>query len=140
MASSSTTPELNGRGPVPPSADGGPPSSAPYISGLWLRNSLGNAKEIFKTVDGSRLVKMYICGPTVYAHSHIGHARTYVVFDIIRRILEARQHKKTMGGGAGGAPRGAGAFNGPTPVDLPASAPAAWLCAMRPGEERSACV
>lgn len=30
----------------------------------------------------------YICGPTVYDSSHVGHARNYVTFDIIRRILE----------------------------------------------------
>ncbi len=33
-------------------------------------------------------IKWYSCGPTVYDHSHIGHARNYVSFDIIRRILE----------------------------------------------------
>ena len=33
-------------------------------------------------------VSWYICGPTVYDHSHLGHARTYISFDIIRRILE----------------------------------------------------
>ena len=33
-------------------------------------------------------VKWYTCGPTVYAPSHMGHARTYITFDIIRNILE----------------------------------------------------
>ncbi|KAI5178659.1 cysteinyl-tRNA synthetase, partial [Pancytospora epiphaga] len=32
-------------------------------------------------------IKMYICGPTVYDSPHIGHARTYISFDVIRRIL-----------------------------------------------------
>ena len=31
---------------------------------------------------------MYLCGPTVYDMSHVGHARTYLTFDIMRRILE----------------------------------------------------
>ena len=33
---------------------------------------------------------MYVCGPTVYDESHIGHARTYVAFDALRRFLETR--------------------------------------------------
>jgi cysteinyl-tRNA synthetase len=32
-------------------------------------------------------VKWYVCGPTVYDHSHLGHARNYVSTDIIRRIM-----------------------------------------------------
>jgi len=31
---------------------------------------------------------MYVCGPTVYDETHVGHARTYIAFDIIRRYLE----------------------------------------------------
>lgn len=41
-------------------------------------------------VDRGRPVTWYCCGPTVYSHSHLGHARCYVVFDAMRRILEAR--------------------------------------------------
>lgn len=37
---------------------------------------------------GSRCVSWYICGPTVYDSAHVGHARNYVTFDIVRRILE----------------------------------------------------
>lgn len=35
-----------------------------------------------------RAVTWYICGPTVYDAAHVGHARNYLTFDIIRRILE----------------------------------------------------
>lgn len=36
---------------------------------------------------------IYVCGPTVYDYSHLGHARTYVTFDIIRRILQDYFHE-----------------------------------------------
>jgi len=39
-------------------------------------------------MTGTSSVLWYMCGPTVYAPSHMGHARTYLGFDIIRRILE----------------------------------------------------
>ncbi|CAI5486709.1 unnamed protein product [Closterium sp. Naga37s-1] len=55
--------------------------------GLRVNNSLCNEKVPFVPQNGRR-VTWYICGPTVYDSSHIGHARTYLSFDIIRRILE----------------------------------------------------
>lgn len=36
-----------------------------------------------------RPVRLYVCGPTVYDRAHVGHARTYLYFDIVRRFLEA---------------------------------------------------
>jgi len=33
---------------------------------------------------------MYVCGPTVYADAHIGHAMSAIVFDVVRRYLEYR--------------------------------------------------
>ncbi|WUR02947.1 cysteinyl-tRNA synthetase [Vairimorpha necatrix] len=54
---------------------------------LKIFNSLTKKLEEFKPRDPHN-VKIYICGPTVYDHSHIGHARTYVSFDVIRNILE----------------------------------------------------
>ncbi|KAI0978786.1 hypothetical protein GJ496_000095 [Pomphorhynchus laevis] len=54
---------------------------------LRLYNSLTRTKEIFTPKDPN-LVKWYICGPTVYDSAHMGHARTYISFDIIRRLLE----------------------------------------------------
>jgi cysteinyl-tRNA synthetase len=43
----------------------------------------------------SQHLKMYVCGPTVYDHSHIGHARTYMTVDIINRIMINIAHQKT---------------------------------------------
>jgi cysteinyl-tRNA synthetase len=48
---------------------------------------MGDKKELFKP-EKPGLVRMYVCGPTVYGPAHIGHARTYIAFDIIRRYLE----------------------------------------------------
>jgi cysteinyl-tRNA synthetase len=55
-------------------------------------NTLTGKKEEFIPLEG-KTVKMYVCGPTVYDHAHIGHARSAVVFDVIRRWLEYRGYK-----------------------------------------------
>ncbi len=54
--------------------------------GLHITNSLTRQKEEFKPLHEG-LVGMYVCGPTVYSHSHIGHAKSYISFDIIVRYL-----------------------------------------------------
>ncbi|XP_054736500.1 cysteine--tRNA ligase, cytoplasmic [Anastrepha obliqua] len=53
---------------------------------LKLFNSLTRQKEDFVPLDGNN-VTWYSCGPTVYDASHMGHARSYISFDIMRRIL-----------------------------------------------------
>ncbi|XP_029438619.1 cysteine--tRNA ligase, cytoplasmic isoform X1 [Rhinatrema bivittatum] len=53
---------------------------------LRLYNSLTRNKEIFVPQNG-RKVLWYCCGPTVYDASHMGHARSYISFDILRRVL-----------------------------------------------------
>jgi cysteinyl-tRNA synthetase len=55
---------------------------------LEIYNSLTNKKEPFRTVEPG-VVKIYVCGPTVYDGCHIGHARSVVVFDVIVRYLKA---------------------------------------------------
>ncbi|XP_046394235.1 cysteine--tRNA ligase, cytoplasmic [Ischnura elegans] len=62
-----------------------PPSDSSKTT-LKLFNSLTRQKEEFKPKDGN-LVKWYSCGPTVYDASHMGHARSYISFDILRRVL-----------------------------------------------------
>jgi len=59
---------------------------------LKLYNSFTKKKEIFKPLNNKE-VSFYVCGPTVYGPGHIGHARTYIAFDIIRRYLEYKNYK-----------------------------------------------
>lgn len=61
-----------------------PQSSEPVK--LKLHNSLTRQKDAFIPLDGNN-VKWYSCGPTVYDASHMGHARSYISFDILRRVL-----------------------------------------------------
>lgn len=53
---------------------------------LRVFNVLGREKVEFKPITPGR-VNMYVCGPTVYDNSHLGHAKTYVSFDVIVRYL-----------------------------------------------------
>lgn len=55
---------------------------------LKIYNTLSKKKEIFEPIKPGK-VGMYVCGPTVYDASHIGHARSMVVFDVIVRYLRA---------------------------------------------------
>lgn len=66
------------------------PESAQPTAVLKLYNSLLDDKVPFVPRGGpdSKQVVWYCCGPTVYDVAHIGHARNYVTFDIIRRVLE----------------------------------------------------
>jgi cysteinyl-tRNA synthetase len=59
---------------------------------LRLYNTLTRKKEEFQTLE-PRIVKMYVCGVTVYNDAHVGHAMSSLVFDIIRRYLEYRGYK-----------------------------------------------
>ena len=53
---------------------------------LQVYNTLSRKLELFEPINKNRVL-MYVCGPTVYDYSHMGHARTYVAFDVIRRYL-----------------------------------------------------
>ncbi|WP_297446050.1 cysteine--tRNA ligase [Desulfurobacterium sp.] len=56
---------------------------------IKVYNTLTEKKEEFIPFEKNR-IKMYVCGPTVYDDAHIGHARSAVVFDVIRRWFEHR--------------------------------------------------
>jgi len=53
---------------------------------LELYNSLTRSKAEFKPLEEGR-VGIYVCGPTVYGHAHLGHAKSYVSFDVLVRYL-----------------------------------------------------
>ncbi|HMM40439.1 MAG TPA: class I tRNA ligase family protein, partial [Thermomicrobiales bacterium] len=54
---------------------------------LMVYNTMTRTKEPFETIEPG-IVRMYVCGPTVYADAHIGHAMSALTFDVIRRYLE----------------------------------------------------
>ena len=56
---------------------------------MQVFNVLGREKQPFTPIHEGR-VGMYVCGPTVYEHSHLGHAKTYVSFDVVARYLRYR--------------------------------------------------
>ena len=56
---------------------------------LKLYNTLSRKKEIFKPRRGGK-VNLFVCGPTTCDFSHIGHARTYIVFDMIVKYLRQK--------------------------------------------------
>jgi cysteinyl-tRNA synthetase len=61
---------------------------------LKVYNTLSRRAEEFVTLQPGK-VSMYVCGPTVYAKAHIGHAMSALVFDVLRRYLEFRGYAVT---------------------------------------------
>ncbi|HEY4506971.1 MAG TPA: cysteine--tRNA ligase [Candidatus Paceibacterota bacterium] len=58
---------------------------------MQIYNTLGRKKEEL-LLSGSK-IRIFVCGPTVYDHSHIGHARTYIVFDLIAKYLRHKGYE-----------------------------------------------
>ncbi len=61
---------------------------------LKIYNTLNKQKEVFEPVTPGK-VGIYVCGPTVYDASHIGHARSMVVFDVVVRYFRAIGYEVT---------------------------------------------
>lgn len=59
---------------------------------IQIYNTLSRKKEPLETTEPD-IVKMYVCGVTVYDQAHIGHAMSALVFDVIRRYLEYRGYE-----------------------------------------------
>ena len=53
---------------------------------LKLYNSFSLSKEDFVPFE-KNLVKIFICGPTVYDYAHVGHARIFLTYDLLSRFL-----------------------------------------------------
>ena len=62
---------------------------------MKMYNTMTGVKEDFIPISDN-VIKMYVCGPTVYDFCHIGHARAGIVFDTIRRYLEYRFPEKRI--------------------------------------------
>ncbi|HBH03891.1 MAG TPA: cysteine--tRNA ligase, partial [Candidatus Rokubacteria bacterium] len=56
---------------------------------MKVYNTMTRVKEEFTPLVAGQ-VSMYVCGVTPYDYSHIGHARSAIVFDVIRRYLTSR--------------------------------------------------
>ena len=61
---------------------------------LKIYNTLTNQLEEFKPLEENK-VKMYVCGPTVYDHAHLGHARCYITWDVLYRYLKFKGYDVT---------------------------------------------
>lgn len=61
---------------------------------LVIHNTLNGKKEEFTPIEAGK-VKIYVCGPTVYDNSHIGHARAVVVFDVLVKHLKDSGYEVT---------------------------------------------
>jgi cysteinyl-tRNA synthetase len=59
---------------------------------LKIYNTMTRTKEEFTPLEEG-LVRMYVCGPTVYDKAHVGHAMSSIVFDIIRRYLQYKGYR-----------------------------------------------
>jgi cysteinyl-tRNA synthetase len=59
---------------------------------LRIYNTLSRGTEEFAPLQPG-LVRMYVCGPNLYGPAHVGHALSYLVFDVIRRYLEYRGYQ-----------------------------------------------
>lgn len=59
---------------------------------LRIYNYLTRELERFRPADRES-VRMYVCGPTVYDHAHLGHAKTYVAMDVVVRYLRYRGYQ-----------------------------------------------
>jgi len=54
---------------------------------MKIESTMTGNKENFQPIHNNR-INLFVCGPTVYDNSHVGHARTYIAFDVVARYLK----------------------------------------------------
>ncbi len=59
---------------------------------MLIYNSQSKKKEVFSPLE-KNIVRIYVCGPTVYDDAHLGHARSALAFDLLRRVFKAQGYK-----------------------------------------------
>ena len=62
---------------------------------MQLYNTISKQKEQFIPIEKNK-AKIYVCGPTVYDDAHLGHARSALAFDLLRRVLKVDGYKVTF--------------------------------------------
>jgi len=70
------------------------PLQAEKETGLFFFNTATRSRERFQPAEPKH-VRLYACGPTVYDYFHVGNARAFVVFDVLRRVLVRRGYRVT---------------------------------------------
>jgi cysteinyl-tRNA synthetase len=65
------------------------------MKNLHIFDSVKKQKEEFVSIVKNK-AKVYVCGPTVYDDSHLGHARSAIAFDLLHRVLKANDYDVTM--------------------------------------------
>lgn len=62
---------------------------------IYIYDSVKKQKVEFQSIEDKK-VKIYVCGPTVYDDSHLGHARSAIAFDLLHRVLKVNNYDVTM--------------------------------------------
>jgi len=62
---------------------------------IEIFDSVKKEKVLFEPIKNNE-VRIYVCGPTVYDDSHLGHARSAIAFDLLHRVLKANGYKVLM--------------------------------------------
>ncbi|MFA9373842.1 MAG: cysteine--tRNA ligase, partial [Poseidonibacter sp.] len=65
------------------------------MNNIYIYDSVKKEKVEFHSIEKNR-VKIYVCGPTVYDDSHLGHARSAIAFDLLHRVLKANDYEVIM--------------------------------------------